>query len=200
MPWVIGVTLGLILGVALLIFSNATAPKTATANDEAAPAISMAEGGAATAGESDTMTNDVPESAPTVGDPATTAADETAEEGESAAAANPTDPQPAEVSEGEEQTEAMESSAVAAADADPENGAQVFASNSCAGCHGAKAEGGIGPALNQVADWSVEEFATALREGVTPTGAKLGGAMPIFTAEQIGDQEVADLHAWLEKL
>ena len=39
---------------------------------------------------------------------------------------------------------------------------------SCAGCHGANAEGGMGgmaPKLNAVKDWTQEQFKTALRDG-----------------------------------
>lgn len=85
-----------------------------------------------------------------------------------------------------------------AADAagDSAAGQTVYVAN-CAGCHGQKTEGGIGPALKDAAGWSLEDFTTTLREGRTPTRT-LGGAMPKFSAVQVSDQDVANIHAFLQ--
>ncbi|GEM49196.1 c-type cytochrome [Deinococcus cellulosilyticus] len=82
-----------------------------------------------------------------------------------------------------------------------DSGKEVFVSNNCAGCHGANAEGGFGPKLaGVVGKWSVAEFNTTLREGKTPEGKTLQPSMPHFAANQISDEKVADLHAFLSTL
>ncbi|WP_339095322.1 c-type cytochrome [Deinococcus sp. VB142] len=86
----------------------------------------------------------------------------------------------------------------ASADGDAAAGAEKYAA-SCAGCHGANAEGGVGPALAVVKDWSLEDFTTALREGRAP-GKTLSPVMPRFVATQVSDQDIANIQAHLKGL
>ncbi|WP_240741619.1 c-type cytochrome [Deinococcus sp. KSM4-11] len=92
-----------------------------------------------------------------------------------------------------------DSSATAAGDA--KAGATVFASN-CAGCHGAAAKGGVGANLT-TADgpkaWTDAQMITALREGKTPQKT-LNTIMPRFTAAQVSDTDIANIHAWIKSL
>lgn len=84
------------------------------------------------------------------------------------------------------------------ASGDAEAGKNKFAT-SCAGCHGANAEGGIGPKLNVTKTWSLEQFTAAVREGKAPEKT-LSAVMPHFTAEQLSDAEMANIHAFLQTL
>lgn len=66
-----------------------------------------------------------------------------------------------------------------------EYGEYILSYHECRECHGAKLAGGvagqlgpIGPGLSQVKDWKLEEFITALRTGMDPSGHKLGPRMP----------------------
>lgn len=89
----------------------------------------------------------------------------------------------------------------AAATGDAAAGQQVFTGN-CAGCHGQEASGGIGPALKgelNPGKWTVEQFTTTLREGRAPNKT-LGAVMPRFTAAQVSDQDIANLHAYFKSL
>ncbi|MFC4452834.1 c-type cytochrome [Deinococcus sonorensis] len=83
-----------------------------------------------------------------------------------------------------------------------EQGRAVFASASCAGCHGANGGGGIGPALN-VADgpksWTLDQFQLALRERQAPD-RKLNPPMPQFSPDQVSDADVANLLAYIKTL
>lgn len=79
-----------------------------------------------------------------------------------------------------------------------EEGKTKFA-GTCAGCHGANAEGGMGPALKNAAGWTDAQFATALREGKTPE-KQLSAVMPQFTADAVSDAEIGNIHAFLKTL
>lgn len=80
-----------------------------------------------------------------------------------------------------------------------ESGQTIFASN-CAGCHGAQAQGQIGPSL-VTADgpkaWTLAQFTTTLREGRTPE-RELAPTMPRFSAQQLSDAQIADIQAWIK--
>lgn len=89
-------------------------------------------------------------------------------------------------------------SAADSASGDAEAGKNKFAT-SCAGCHGATAEGGIGPKLNVTKTWSLEQLTAAVREGKSPEKT-LSAVMPHFTAEQLSDAEMANIHAFLKTL
>lgn len=60
----------------------------------------------------------------------------------------------------------------------PINGQSLYMGN-CAGCHGAKAEGAVGPALKASSGWTNEQFAEAVLHGKAPT-RELSAVMPRF--------------------
>lgn len=89
--------------------------------------------------------------------------------------------------------------AAATATGDAAAGQQFFA-GSCAGCHGAEGQGGIGPAMNAHATgWSQPEFAQTLREGLSPRG-ELAATMPRFSEEQLSDADLNNIYAWVQTL
>lgn len=92
--------------------------------------------------------------------------------------------------------------AVASATAgDTAQGLKLFTAN-CAGCHGAQAQGGVGPALNTATgpgSWMIAQFQAAVREGHAPD-RELGPAMPRFTTAQISDEDLTDIYAYLKSL
>jgi mono/diheme cytochrome c family protein len=78
------------------------------------------------------------------------------------------------------------------AQGDAKAGAQAWAAAPCAGCHGANAEGVVGPKLAGTALPS-DQFKNTVRNGK-------GAAMPKFSAEQISDQALTDIYAWLKSM
>jgi cytochrome c oxidase cbb3-type subunit 3 len=79
--------------------------------------------------------------------------------------------------------------AVAAGEA--RRGASLYGQN-CLPCHGPGASGGVGPKLAQSPILKDDRrFRLTVREG--------RGAMPAW-AGTLGDQEIADIHAWLKSL
>lgn len=97
------------------------------------------------------------------------------------------------------QTEASGSAGTPTAEGDAAAGKEKFA-GTCAGCHGANAEGGMGgmaPKLDQAKAWSDAEFAAAVREGKAPEKT-LGAAMPHFAEGQVSAEELANIHAFLK--
>lgn len=86
----------------------------------------------------------------------------------------------------------------ASAGGDVTAGQEKYAAT-CAGCHGANAEGGVGPALAAVKDWSLEDFSVSLRQGRTPEKT-LSPVMPRFVATQVSDQDIANIHEYLKGL
>ncbi|MFN2166122.1 MAG: c-type cytochrome [Anaerolineae bacterium] len=84
------------------------------------------------------------------------------------------------------------SSAPQTSSGDATAGAQAWATSPCQACHGAKAEGGQGPRLAGTAD-SFDRVKNTVRNG-------RGGEMPKFTTDQISDQTLADIYAWLQSM
>jgi mono/diheme cytochrome c family protein len=74
---------------------------------------------------------------------------------------------------------------------DPAAGKQVWASLPCQGCHGVNAEGGSGPKLAGTTR-SYDRVLAQVRRG--------GGPMPAFPADQVSDQDVQNIYAWLKTL
>lgn len=73
---------------------------------------------------------------------------------------------------------------------------------SCGGCHGAGGQGGIGPALNAATgpgSWDIGQFEAAVRQGHAPD-RELGAVMPRFTKEQLTDEDLTDIYAYLKTL
>lgn len=83
---------------------------------------------------------------------------------------------------------AQMSPALAAA---PVNGSQLYAA-SCGGCHGAQAQGGIGPALTASGTWSDTAFAAAVLHGKSPEGRELSVVMPRFAQTGLNGEPVTD--------
>ena len=71
------------------------------------------------------------------------------------------------------------------------HGAAAVAAKTVCGCHGAAAEGGIGPKLAGTG-LSLEEVLQRVRNGE--------GAMPAFTEDKISDLELQHIYAWLRSL
>jgi len=84
------------------------------------------------------------------------------------------------------------------------NGQTLFASN-CAWCHGAQAQGGIGPALSVIKSWPVADFASAMLHGKAPGGRELAPVMPHFAEVGLDgapptDEQVEALQAYIKQL
>jgi mono/diheme cytochrome c family protein len=77
------------------------------------------------------------------------------------------------------------------AEPDPALGAQIWAEKPCSGCHGAQAEGGIGPRLAGTG-LTLDEVLLQVRTGAAP--------MPAFSEGEISDLEVQHIYAWLQTL
>jgi mono/diheme cytochrome c family protein len=71
---------------------------------------------------------------------------------------------------------------------DPATGAQIWQENPCINCHGAAAEGGIGPKLAGTG-LSFDQVRLRVRSGA--------GAMPAFSVDQISDLALQHIYAWL---
>lgn len=222
--WMGGVTLGVVLGVTLLIVTprlmavpgeTAKAPTAAEQSADSAPAGSAnagsddMAGGTAAMPDTSSTTETADTNAPTTETPA--AGQDTGGEltaAQSPAVAGNTTGDPAQ-----QDTDGMAEPVAAggkadaaptpnAAEGNAEAGTEIFASN-CAGCHGAQAEGGIGPTL--VTDqgpkaWTLAQFTTVLRKGVVPEGRELSAVMPRFSDAQLSDTQVADLLAHIKTL
>ena len=85
-------------------------------------------------------------------------------------------------------TQAPASAAAPAGDAAA--GKQTWATKPCAGCHGANAEGVVGPKLAGTS-LSLDQVMRTVRNGK-------GGGMPQFGTSVVSDKELADIYAWLK--
>ena len=74
---------------------------------------------------------------------------------------------------------------------DPALGQQLWTQKPCSGCHGAAAQGDIGPKLAGT-DLDIDQVLLRVREGK--------GAMPAFDEDQVSDLEVQHIYAWLFSL
>ncbi|ABF44322.1 cytochrome c, class I [Deinococcus geothermalis DSM 11300] len=95
---------------------------------------------------------------------------------------------------------AMSASTAAA----PVNGQSLYATN-CAGCHGAQAQGGVGPGLGITKDWSDAAFAQAVLHGKAPEGRNLSPVMPRFGETGLDgapatDEQINAIHAFVKGL
>jgi mono/diheme cytochrome c family protein len=77
------------------------------------------------------------------------------------------------------------------AEPDPQLGMELWAQAPCISCHGAMAEGGIGPRLAGTG-LSFDQLLATVRLGKGP--------MPAFSAQVIADQVLRHIHAWLRSL
>jgi cytochrome c oxidase cbb3-type subunit 3 len=74
---------------------------------------------------------------------------------------------------------------------DPAIGQQLWQQKPCIGCHGAKAEGGIGPRMAGTG-LSFDQVLLQVRTGAAP--------MPAFTEDEVSDLELRHIYAWLRGL
>lgn len=178
MSWALGATLGVILGIALLIaIPRMMFPPAATGADApqtpAATASTGDSGGAATTTESTAATE-------------TSSTETSSTEADSSGASST------------ESTDTAATSEAAAGEANAEAGKTVYA-GTCAGCHGTEGQGGVGPKLDMTKTWSDAEFTAAVREGKAPE-KELSPVMPRFAEAQLSAQQIADVHAHLKTL
>lgn len=92
---------------------------------------------------------------------------------------------------------------VAASAPAPVSGQSLYASN-CAGCHGGKGEGGVGPALASSAGWPLADFSNSVLNGQNPD-RELSPVMPRFAVtgldgETATDEQVKAIHDYLGTL
>ncbi|GGQ97858.1 c-type cytochrome [Deinococcus ruber] len=83
---------------------------------------------------------------------------------------------------------------------DAAKGKALFASASCAGCHGANGEGGIGPNLHTAdgpKSWTLDQFNTALKTGNSPHGMLKA---PMMQFPNLSDADVANVYAYIKTL
>ena len=83
------------------------------------------------------------------------------------------------------------SEATSAIEPDPAVGEQLWAQKPCSGCHGAQAQGNIGPRLAGTV-LEFDEVLLRVRAGKA--------AMPAFTEQEISDPELEHIYAWLKSL
>lgn len=185
--WGLGVTLGLILGVGLLIATPQLMGKPAEATPASTAPANANENGPADAGKSEAGASEGAAGEAASGDAAS--GDMAAGEGASSAA-------------GEAATGgAADTAGDTGATGNAEAGQTVYVGN-CAGCHGANGQGNIGPSLvtaDGPRSWTLAQFTTTLREGRTPD-RELSATMPRYGEAQISDAQIADLQAYIKTL
>jgi mono/diheme cytochrome c family protein len=86
-------------------------------------------------------------------------------------------------------------------------GEYILSYQDCRECHGANLTGGvegqlgpIGPDLNLVKGWKLEEFVSTMRTGVDPGGHKLGEEMPWRPIGKMDDEELGAVYEYLTHL
>lgn len=218
LSWALGVTLGLVLGVAILILtprlmsSSQSGLATAPAN-EAGTTNGVATGGEAedaAAGTEDAAASSGGTGAAqgTTGSEATGGETAGSAQGEGAAQGGETGQTPAQGAgvAGTGQAGGAQSAGGApagggAAAGDPQAGQTLYVSN-CSGCHGNNGQGAIGPSLVReggAKSWSDPEFLVVLRQGKTPQ-RELNNTMPRYTEQQLSDQDAYNIHAYIKSL
>ncbi|MEF2277129.1 cytochrome c [Deinococcus sp. YIM 134068] len=86
----------------------------------------------------------------------------------------------------------------------PPNGGTLYAGN-CAGCHGAQAQGGVGPGLAETKGWTLAAFGQAVLHGEAPEGRTLASVMPRFADTGLDgapptDEQIKVLHEYIKGL
>ncbi len=88
-----------------------------------------------------------------------------------------------------------------------EYGEYILSYQDCRGCHGAKLTGGVpgqlgplGPDLNLVKRWKLEEFVATMRTGVDPNGHELSKEMPWRPIGRMSDEELGAVYEYLTHL
>ena len=212
MSWALGVTLGLIVGIALLI----AIPRMMSAPAAAAPATSAEspEAPAAAAQTGDSSGAAATTEQPGGTDPNGMASGQTSgttDQGSSVGEGPQTAGQVAGAGNGEDPTQSSSGAAPTPGNTPADNapapsesagvanaGKEFFAGN-CAACHGAQGQGAVGPSLQPTVEWDDTQFTAALREGKAPD-RELNTIIPRFTEAQLSAQQVADVHAYIKTL
>jgi hypothetical protein len=88
-----------------------------------------------------------------------------------------------------------------------EYGEYILSYQDCRDCHGEDLNGGvegqlapIGPTLKHIKSWTQEQFVTAMRTGVTPSGKQMEETMPWKAIGRLDDDELAAMYAYLASL
>jgi cytochrome c553 len=86
-------------------------------------------------------------------------------------------------------------------------GEYILSYQDCRGCHGANLTGGvqgqlapIGPGLDLIKDWKLEEFISTMRTGIDPAGHLLGRQMPWRPIGKMDDDELTAMYEYLTHL
>ena len=86
-------------------------------------------------------------------------------------------------------------------------GEYILSYQDCRACHGANLTGGVpgqlgplGPDLNLVKGWKLEDFVTTMRTGVDPNGHELGKDMPWQPIRRMSDEELRAVYEYLTHL
>jgi mono/diheme cytochrome c family protein len=86
-------------------------------------------------------------------------------------------------------------------------GEYILSYQDCRACHGDELTGGVpgqlaplGPDLNLVKGWKLEEFIATMRTGVDPNGHQIGKQMPWQPIGRMGDEELAAVYQYLTHL
>jgi len=86
-------------------------------------------------------------------------------------------------------------------------GEYILSYQDCRSCHGANLTGGVpgqlgplGPDLNLVKRWKLEEFVATMRTGVNPNGHELSKEMPWRPIGRMSDEELSAVYEYLTHL
>jgi mono/diheme cytochrome c family protein len=86
-------------------------------------------------------------------------------------------------------------------------GEYILSYQDCRGCHGDKLTGGVpgqlaplGPDLNVVKGWKLEQFITTMRTGIDLNGHELNKQMPWQPVGRMGDEELRAVYEYLTHL
>jgi mono/diheme cytochrome c family protein len=86
-------------------------------------------------------------------------------------------------------------------------GEYILSYQDCRACHGDKLTGGVpgqlgplGPDLNLVKGWKLEEFITTMRTGIDPNGHELSKQMPWRPVGRMSDEELSAVYEYLTHL
>ena len=86
-------------------------------------------------------------------------------------------------------------------------GEYILSYQDCRACHGDRLTGGVpgqlgplGPDLNLVKGWKLEEFIGTMRSGVDPNGHQLSKQMPWQPVGRMGDEELRAVYEYLTHL
>jgi mono/diheme cytochrome c family protein len=83
-------------------------------------------------------------------------------------------------------------------------GEYILSYQDCRECHGSDLKGGVqgqlppvGPGLDLVKAWSLDQFISTMRTGMDPVGHQIGEAMPWQAVGKMDDEELAAIYQYL---